>query len=125
MRALLGGLFFRLEPARPALLDGLLAALERQRAGRHVARDDRAGSYIGALPDRDRRDQRRVGTDEGVLADVGAVLVETVVVAGDGAGADVGVFAHPRVADIGEMVGLGAGPNFRLLHLDEITDPRL
>ena len=49
-------------------------------------------------------------------------LSDAVVVAGDGAGADVGSRADPGVADIAQMVGLGAGLDQRLLHLDEIAD---
>jgi hypothetical protein len=36
------------------------------------------------------------------------VLEEAVIVAGDGAGAEIGVGADMGVADIGEMVDLGA-----------------
>ncbi len=71
---------------------------------------------------RDRRDQRRIGADEGARADLGAVLVEAVVVAGDGAGADVGFGAHVGVADIGEVVDLGALGDHGVLDLDEVAD---
>ena len=93
----------------PAFLDGLPAAPDRQRIRRHVRGDHRAGADIGAVADLDRRDQRRIRADEGALADVGAVLGGAVVVAGDGAGADIGARADPGVADIAQMVGLGAG----------------
>jgi len=49
-------------------------------------------------------------------------FVRAVVVAGDGAGADVDLLADGGIAEIGEVVGLGAAPEFRLLHLDEIAD---
>src|SRR4051812_10788607 len=39
--------------------------------------------------------------------------------------ADVRTRAHPRVTDIGQMVGFGAGLDNRLLHLDEIADMRV
>ena len=64
---------------------------------------------IGAVADRHRRDQRRIRADEDAGADLGAVLGEAVIVAGDGAGADIGFGADAGIADIGEMVGLGAG----------------
>ena len=35
-------------------------------------------------------------------------LVEAVIIAGDGARADIGAGAHARIAQIGEMIGLGA-----------------
>ena len=89
------------QPLRPAFLDGLRRPLERQRIRRHVLGDDRARADIGAVADLDRRDQRRVRADERALADVGAVLGRAVVVAGDGAGADIGARADARVADVG------------------------
>ena len=57
-----------------------------------------------------------------VVLDDGAVLVGAVVIAGDGAGADVDVAPHRGVADIGEVVGLGARRDLARLHLDEIAD---
>ncbi len=113
------------EGLRPALLNGLPGARERERVGRHVLGDDAARADIGALADRDRRDQGGVRADEGAGADLGAVLVEAVVVAGDGAGADVGAGADARVAEIGEVVGLGARADLGVLDLDEVADPRL
>ena len=46
--------------------------------------------------------------DERAVADHGARLVHAVVVAGDGAGADVDLLADRRVAEVGEVVGLRA-----------------
>src|SRR5205823_3175670 len=77
---------------------------------------------IDALADLDRRHQRRVRTDERAGPDLGVVLVETVIVAGDGAGADVGVGANMRIPEIGNMIGLGAGLDRGRLDLDEIAD---
>ena len=50
------------------------------------------------------------------------MLTEAVVVAGDGAGADVGIGADMGVADVGEMVDLDAGLQRRGLGLDEVAD---
>ena len=49
-------------------------------------------------------------------------LLNAVVIAGDRAGADIGAGADVAVADIGEVVGLGAGAEPGGLDLDEIAD---
>src|SRR3990170_6549748 len=109
-------------PARTLLLG---AAAECQRIGRDVLGDDAAGADIGPLPDLDRRHQRSVGADKGARPNLGPVLVEAVIVAGDGAGADVSAGADACVADISEVVNLGALADLRLLDLDEIADMRI
>src|SRR3546814_12074652 len=43
---------------------------------------------------------------------------------GDGACADVGMGANLGVAEVGEVVGLGAFAEHGVFHLDEIADPR-
>ena len=53
------------------------------------------------------------------------VLGCAVVVAGDGAGADVDIRADRGIAEIGQVVGLGARAERRLLELDEVADVRL
>src|SRR3954468_7758954 len=77
-------------PFRPALAVVLRAALYGHRVIRHVLGDDRARADIGALADFHRRHQRGVGADKGALADQRLVLEEAVVIAGDGAGAEIG-----------------------------------
>ena len=47
---------------------------------------------------------------------------DAVVVAGDGAGADVHLRADRRVAEVGQMIGLRARAQRRLLQLHEISD---
>ena len=59
---------------------------------------------------------------EGTFADQRFMLAETIVIAGDCSGADIRLGADRGVTKIGEMVGLGAGTECRLLHLDKITD---
>src|SRR5262245_17642465 len=121
-RSLLSGRGRGLAPTPgPAFLDLLAAATDRERVRRHIAGDDRARAHIGALADLHRRDQRRVRADERVLADLGAVLADAVVVAGDGAGADIGAGADGGVADIAQVIGLGAGLDHRFLDLAEIA----
>ena len=127
-----GGLSGRLERAQP-LHQPLAEARLRSPAGPRPSASAPAGTSSvmtepardqRAVADRDRRHQRRVRADEGARADLGAVLEDAVVVAGDGAGADVGAGADPRVADIGEVVGLGALLDDRVLDLDEVADVR-
>src|SRR5207248_5988150 len=69
-----------------------------------------------------RRHQRRVRADERAVLDPGLVLEEAVVVAGDGAGADVDLAPDHGIADIGQMIGLAALAEPRRLELDEIAD---
>ena len=53
------------------------------------------------------------------------MLEDPVVVAGDRAGADVGARTDARVADVGEVVRLGALLDDRVLDLDEVADMRV
>src|SRR5215831_2493833 len=91
------GLLPRAEFLRPAGDLLLLAARDRKRVLFRRFGDHRAGADIGSIADFHRRHERRIGADESASADVGEVFVEAVVVAGDGAGADVGALAHARV----------------------------
>src|SRR5437763_11816583 len=50
------------------------------------------------------------------------MLRHPVVVADDGAGAEVRTVPKPGIPDIGEMIGLGTVLDHRFLDLDEITD---
>src|SRR4051812_29209989 len=109
----------------PSVLNGLPPPPERQGVGRDIVGDDRAGAHIGALTDRYRRDERGVRADKGAVPDGGAVLREPVVVAGDGAGADVRRRADRRVAHVREVVHLRAGAELGVLDLDEVADAHL
>src|ERR671934_218576 len=53
----------------PAFLDDLRASLQGEGPRWYVPGDDRARPDIRAIPDRDGRDQARVGTDERPVAD--------------------------------------------------------
>ncbi len=53
---------------------------------------------------------------------MGLGFVEAVVVAEDRPGPDVGLLAHRPVAEIGQVVGLGAPAHLDLLDLDEVAD---
>src|ERR1700712_1731204 len=82
-------------------LDHLAGTAERESVCRNIVGNDRAGPNIRAVAYRNRRDQGRIDPDEGALPDRGAVLGETVVIAGDRAGADIGTGPDRRIADIG------------------------
>src|SRR5688572_30030759 len=73
----------------PAFDDLLLGSLDCQRVGGYVLGDRRTRTGDRAPPDRHGCDEHRVRADEHVVFDLRSVLVEAVVVAGDGAGADV------------------------------------
>src|SRR3954447_7948650 len=64
----------------------------------HAARAD-----IGAIFDLHRRNQRGIRANKCACSDLGPMLVEAVVIAGDGAGADVCSGTHARIAQIGEV----------------------
>src|SRR3954470_18607437 len=103
-------------------LDHLAGTAERESICRNIIGDDGSGGNIRAIPHRDRGDERSVDADEGALPDRGAVLAEAVVIAGDGAGTDIRPGPNRRIADIGEVVRLGASPHLGVLHLNEIAD---
>ena len=52
------------------------------------------------------------------------VLGGTIVVGGDDAGADIGGSANVRIAEIGQVAGLGAGAETGRLDLYKVADPR-
>src|SRR5712691_6278159 len=69
-----------------------------------------------------RSDELGVRTYENVVLYDGAVLVRSVVVAHDRAGADVHVAADLAVADVREVIGLGTCAYATRLHLHEVAD---
>src|SRR5262249_32905781 len=77
---------------------------------------------ISAPPSLARRPQRSVRAYKGSGADLGAMLGDAVVIAGDGARADIGARTDAGVADIGEVIDLGTFGELRLFDLDEIAD---
>src|SRR5690606_16300805 len=93
-----------------------------QLPGWRILADRRAGADVRATRNADRCDERRVRSDEAFVLDYGAMLGRAVVVARDRPGPDVHASAHLGIADIGEMVRLGAGPETARLDLDEVAD---
>src|SRR5690606_25835168 len=77
----------------PALLVNLTGTADTESIWGNIPGNDRAGGNIGAVADLHRRDERRIGTDEGAVADFGLELVDAIVIAGDGAGTDIRVRA--------------------------------
>ena len=106
----------------PVGVAALARARDRELAGRRVGGDGRAAADGGAVADLHRRHQDDVAADVGVGADGGAVLVRAVVVGGDRAGAVVDPLADVGIAEVGEVVGLGAAAEGRVLDLDEVAD---
>src|SRR5262249_30582645 len=106
-------------PAGPHLL---LGAHDGKGLSLDVAGNDAAGADVGAIADLDGRHQGGVGTDKRAVADIGKVLVEAIVIAKNRARTDVGTRTDAPIADVAQMIGLGARFQAGVLHLDEIAD---
>jgi len=105
-----------------ARLDLLPRTAECQGFRRYIMCDHGTRSRHGPRTDSDWCDKHRVGTDEGMGADLGPVLHHAVVVAGHGARADVRMFADMRVAKIGQVADLHAFVEDGVLDFHEIAD---
>src|SRR5512133_2110983 len=114
----------RVAPLYPAFLRDLPRPPEGEGARGDGLGHDGARGHVRARADLDGRHEDRVGPDERAVPDAGLVLLLAVVVAGDGARADVRAGAHEGVADVGEVVRLGALAEPRLLGLDAVADVR-
>ena len=114
-----GGLLAGADPAR---FCDLTVTAQGQCAGRDIFCDAGCGSYVGCFSNGDWGDQGGVGTDKGAVADGGGVLLFSVVVASDGSGANVDVGAEGGISEVGEVVGLGAAPDFGVFGLHEVAD---
>ena len=93
----LGFLTGRFQPTT----DVCLRAGHGQHIGRRILGNDAASADGRALAHLDRSNQHDVRPDADIVADLGPVLVGTIVVGGDRAGADVDSAADRRVTDIG------------------------
>src|SRR5262245_40390530 len=103
----------------------LLRARERELTGRRVLGERGTRSQRGSTAHPDRRDQLGVRADEDIVLYDRAMLVRAVVVAHDGARADVDIFAYVAVADVSQMVRLRAFAYATRLDLDEVADVNL
>src|SRR5258708_37784698 len=68
------------------------------------------------------RNQRGITTDKRPLADLRLVLPHAIVIASDGARADVRFAPDGGISQVGEMARLGAGSHVGLLQLHEISN---
>ena len=94
----------------PAIQIGLALPGNAQCLCGHILGDGAAGGGVGTVAHLDRSHKVGVAADEAVIADLGAELILAVIVAGDGAAAEVAVLAHIAVADVGQVAhGVAAG----------------
>ena len=87
----------------PAVEVGLALAGDAKCLRGHVFGDGAAGGGVGSVADGDGGHEVGVAADEAVVANGRAELILAVVVAGDGAAAEVAVLAHVAVADVGQV----------------------
>ena len=87
----------------PAVQIGLALPGDAQCLCGHILGDGAAGGGVGTIAHLDRSHKVGVAADKAVIADLGAELILAVVVAGDGAAAEVAVLAHIAVADVGQV----------------------
>src|SRR4249919_2185545 len=81
------------ESGGPAGKSSLLTAGDGELVRRDVLGDDRTGTDDCSGADAHRSDQRGVRTNEGAGSDLRQIFAETVIIAGDRAGSNVGHFA--------------------------------
>lgn len=93
-----------------------------QGVGRDGAGDGGARGDVRAVADAEGGDELAVGADEDVVANVGAVFLDAVVVAGDDARADVAVGADVGIAQIGEVARFYAAAQAAVFDFDKIAD---
>src|SRR5712692_6520134 len=82
----------------PSFLCHLAAAGDTQRVGGNILGDGGPVGDVSAVADGDRSNELGAAADENALTDGGLILLHAVVVAGDRAGANVGVAADGCVA---------------------------
>src|SRR5579872_5036204 len=109
----------------PVSFHYLSPASQRQGLIGHRIGDDAPGADVAFRANLDRRDQRRIASDERSRADASLVFLLAIEIARDGARADVHPLADLGVAQVGKMLALGARAQPALLHLDEITHARV
>src|SRR5687767_7108726 len=76
----------------PSLYVPLFACAHRQRSSGYVFAHGGSTADVGSFTDRDRRHEVRIAADEHVVLDSRLMLADAIVIARNGAGADVDVF---------------------------------
>src|SRR5579862_1904916 len=109
---------------RPPGFVHLPSARHGQRVGGNVFCDDRPRGDIGPVAHAHRSDQRGVAADKDAAADGRGMFARAVVVAGNGAGTDVGFTPDARVAQIAQVHSLHALAENAVLRFDEVTHVR-
>lgn len=102
----------------------LAGPAKSQRIGGNVFGDAGSCSDVRAVTDHNWCDESRVASDEGAVTDERRVFRSAVVIAGNGARANVRALSYLRVAQIGQMIGLRSPPHAKVLSLDKIADMR-
>src|SRR6266540_6176277 len=106
----------------PPVLVFLSPACDGECAGRNVLGNRGSSADVSALPDFDRRDDRCIASDEGAILDDRRAFDAAIVVACDGAGADIDVGTDGGITKIRQMIGFAPRAKRRFLQLDEIPD---
>ena len=118
-------LLLRLGPfdwALPVLNGHLFGARQRQFFRWGIASNDRTGADCGARRDLDRGHQRGIRADERIGSDPSTMLVDTIVVASNGAGSDIDAGVDIAITDITQMIHLAAIGHQGFFYLDKVTD---
>src|SRR5258708_3530832 len=110
--------------AGPSWFHDLVCAADGQGVFRNVGGDAGGGGNVGALADADGRDQGTIAADKDAIFDDGGVLVNSVIVASDGSGADVDGGADFCVAKVSKVVGLRSLSEFDFFGFHKIADVR-
>jgi hypothetical protein len=119
--SLILGSFASASSIDPTLFCDLMSSAYGERSGGHIPCNAGAGTDIRAVLNRDGGDQGRVAADKHSFANAGDVLVHSVIVAGDNSSADICACSHLSIAQIGEMVGLGAFAEAGFFGFDEVS----
>src|SRR5512133_581357 len=106
----------------PAELVDLRNPGNSQRISRHIDRHRRTGRNQRITPHRNRRHQLHITADKDIVTNDRTVLIDTVIVAGDGPAADVDIAADLGVPQIGQVRGLRSRTHGDFFGFDKVAD---